>query len=105
MKIYCEECDGSGRYVTLLHYAEPCSLCDGKGYHETSNDGFVVRMTEPTNEAKDDSESYCGCCDDYLDNDDWHYCPSCGVKLIMPWDVEPTNKSETKIDDIIDWGE
>ena len=34
MKIYCEECNGSGKLVELLRYREVCDKCDGKGYTE-----------------------------------------------------------------------
>jgi hypothetical protein len=41
-----------------------------------------VRWEGPFNEAKDDAETYCGMCDEYISDDDWKFCPKCGVELL-----------------------
>lgn len=50
---------------------------------KSSERGVEVRWIQPTNEAKDDGEMYCGNCDEYIDNECWRYCPKCGVRLLI----------------------
>lgn len=42
----------------------------------------AVRWEGPYNEAKDDAQCYCGKCDLPLEEDDWNFCPKCGVGLL-----------------------
>ena len=42
----------------------------------------AVRWEGPYNEAKDDAQCYCGKCDLPLEEDDWNFCPRCGVGLL-----------------------
>lgn len=44
-----------------------------------------VEWTHYTNEAKDDAEPYCGECDAALE-EEWQYCPFCGIEL--EWEGE-----------------
>ena len=32
--------------------------------------------------AGDEAEAYCLECDQILTNDDWNYCPNCGIELV-----------------------
>lgn len=43
----------------------------------------LVRWTPPTNDAKDDAECYCPDCDYYIENEDWKFCPMCGIGIAL----------------------
>lgn len=49
---------------------------------EVNTEGSEVTYTEPKNDARDDSESFCPICDNKV-IDDFNYCPSCGERILF----------------------
>lgn len=49
-----------------------------------------VQFDGPYNEAKDDAQAYCGDCGEDLSDgdDDWRFCPRCGVGLLWPGEYD-----------------
>ena len=51
MKIYCEECNGSGKLVELLRYREVCDKCNGQGYTENEELERLAEVGRATEKA------------------------------------------------------
>ena len=53
MKVYCEECNGSGKLVELLRYSVVCDKCDGKGYTEITLENMPESAKQILKECDD----------------------------------------------------
>ena len=53
MKVYCEECNGSGKLVELLRCSVVCDKCDGKGYTEITLENMPESAKQILKECDD----------------------------------------------------